>query len=72
MLRRRRLFQSAGVAAVAWKTYGAVRSSALSGGPFGVVNVAGPLKIRATLTSFAFMPEGNQRHKKESICTTKT
>ena len=27
-------------------------------GPFGVLDVAGPLKIRATSASFAFMPGG--------------
>ena len=90
MLKRRQLFQFAGVAAVAavggtaWTSYAAQRSTAVAGGqfrhypfdpvaaenfkqklfvptgsgPFGVLDVAGPLKIRATAASFALMPGG--------------
>ena len=64
MLKRRQLFQFAGVAAVAaaggavWTSFAAPRSSAVAGGPFGVLDVAGPLKIRATAASFALMPGG--------------
>ncbi|MDP1742398.1 multicopper oxidase family protein [Polaromonas sp.] len=88
MLKRRQLFQFAGVAAVAaaggaaWMYYGSPRSEALAGGPFrhypfdpvaadnfqqklfipvgsgpfGVLDVAGPLKIRATAASFPLLP----------------
>lgn len=62
MLKRRQLFQFAGVAAVAaaggaaWMYYGLPRSEALVGGPFGVLDVAGPLKIRATAASFPLLP----------------
>lgn len=88
MLKRRQLFQFAGVAAVAaaggaaWMYYGSPRSGALAGGPsrhypfdpvaadnfqqklfipvgsgpFGVLDVAGPLKIRATAASFPLLP----------------
>ncbi|MDP3169542.1 MAG: multicopper oxidase domain-containing protein [Polaromonas sp.] len=88
MLKRRQLFQFAGVAAVAaaggaaWMHYGSLRSGALAGGPFrhypfdpvaadnfqqklfipvdsgpfGVLDVAGPLKIRATVASFPLLP----------------
>jgi len=88
MLKRRQLFQFAGVAAVAaaggaaWMYYGSPRSEALVGGPFrhypfdpvaadnfqqklfipvgsgpfGVLDVAGPLKIRATAASFPLLP----------------
>ena len=90
MLKRRQLFQFAGVAAVAavggtaWTSYAAQRSTAVAGGqfrhypfdpvaaenfkqklfvptgsgPFGVLDVAGPLKIRATAASFALMRGG--------------
>lgn len=88
MLKRRQLFQFAGVAAVAaaggaaWMYYGSPRSGALASGPFrhypfdpvaaenfqqklfipvgsgpfGVLDVAGPLKIRATAASFPLLP----------------
>jgi len=88
MLKRRQLFQFAGVAAVAgvggaaWMYYGAPRSDGLIGGqfrhypfdpvaaenfqqklfipvasgPFGVLDVAGPLKIRAGAASFPLLP----------------
>ena len=88
MLKRRQLFQFAGVAAVAgaggaaWMYYGSGRSNGLAGGPFrhypfdpvaagnfqlklfipvgsgpfGVLDVAGPLKIRATAASFSLLP----------------
>lgn len=88
MLKRRQLFQFAGVAAVAaaggaaWMYYGSPRSEVLAGGPFrhypfdpvaadnfqqklfipvgsgpfGVLDVAGPLKIRATAASFPLLP----------------
>ena len=88
MLKRRQLFQFAGVAAVAgiggaaWMYRGWHRSAGLAGGPFrhypfdpvavenfqqrlfipgaggplGVLDVAGPLKIRATAASFPILP----------------
>ncbi|MDO8769237.1 MAG: multicopper oxidase domain-containing protein [Burkholderiaceae bacterium] len=88
MLKRRQLFQFAGVAAVAgaggaaWMYYGSRRSNELTGGPFrhypldpvaaenfqqklfipvdsgpfGVLDVTGPLKIRATAASFPLLP----------------
>ena len=88
MLNRRRLFQVAGVTAiagagaVAWTYYGMRRSGARAGGPFrhypldpvaqenfqqklfipgaggpfGVLDVAGPLTIRAAAGSFALLP----------------
>ncbi|MDO9401122.1 MAG: multicopper oxidase domain-containing protein [Polaromonas sp.] len=88
MLKRRQLFQFAGVAVVAGTVgaagvyYGSRRSSELAGGPFrhypfdpvaaanfqqklfipvgsgpfGVLDVAGPLKIRATAASFPLLP----------------
>jgi blue copper oxidase len=81
MLKRRALFQFAGVAA-AWMYYGSPRSTAHGGGPFrhypfdpvaaenfqqklfipgaggplGVLDVTGPLKISATAASFALLP----------------
>ncbi|MDO8441456.1 MAG: Bilirubin oxidase, partial [Polaromonas sp.] len=87
MLKRRQLFQFAGVAVVAGTVgaagvyYGSRRSSGLAGGsfrhypfdpvaagnfqqklfipvgsgPFGVLDVAGPLKIRATSASFPIL-----------------
>lgn len=88
MLKRRQLFQIAGVAAVAaaggaaWMAYGSRRADGLAGGPFrhyafdpvalenfqnklfipvasgpfGVLDVAGPLTMRATAASFALLP----------------
>jgi blue copper oxidase len=88
MLKRRQLFQFAGVAVVAGTVgaagvyYGSRRSSGLAGGPFrhypfdpvaagnfqqklfipvgsgpfGVLDVTGPLKIRATAASFPLLP----------------
>ena len=88
MLKRRQLFQIAGVAAVAgvggaaWMYSGSRRSDGLAGGPFrhypfdpvaaenfqqklfipvasgpfGVLDVVGPLKIRATAASFPLLP----------------
>lgn len=88
MLKRRQLFQFAGVAAVAaiggaaWMYRGWHRSAGLAGGPFshypfdpvaienfqqrlfipaasgplGVLDVVGPLKIRATAASFPILP----------------
>ena len=88
MLKRRRLFQFAGVAALAgvggaaWMYYGSRHSTSLAtapfrpypfdpvapenfkqklfipvaSGPFGVLDVVGPLKIRATAASFPLLP----------------
>ena len=88
MLKRRRLFQLAGVAALAgiggatWMYYGSRHSTNMAtapfrpypfdpvapenfqqklfipvaSGPFGVLNVAGPLKIHARAASFPLMP----------------
>ena len=88
MLKRRQLFQIAGVAAVAavggaaWLSYGSRRSQGLAGGPFrhypfdpvalenfqnklfipvasgpfGVLDVVAPLKLRAVAASFPLLP----------------